>query len=167
MDEEEKIPEKTDKEQIREQKRAVNRSKRKLEREKRKLDLHKKKMLIEIKKMTKNGQTLGAKMLAKDIVRIDNKINNLEQIIGQLTAISMRLSYYSSLNEIEEAMNNSVKALTKVRNILDSQNIDDLGKKMINENMKLDLKSEMMQDILDEIGESMENEEALSVNLNG
>ena len=159
MEKEETILEKTDKEQIREQKRAINRSKRNLEREKRKLLLNKKKMLIEIKKMAKKGQTIGAKMLAKDIIRLTNKINKIEQIIGQLIAISMRISYCSSFKEIEEAMNNIVNALTTVRNILDSQKINDAAKQLIKENMKLDLKSEIIQNILDGIGESLENEE--------
>ena len=163
---EEKISEQSDKEQIREQKRIINRSKRTFEREKRKLILSKKKMLLEIKKMAKKGQILGAKMLAKDIVRITSKINKIEQFIGQLSAISMRISYCSSLKKIEDSMNNTIKALITVNNILNSQKVEDLEKQVIKENMKLDLKSEMIKDLLNGIGESMENEEEEELLLN-
>ncbi len=151
------VPEKPVKEQIREQKRAVDHSRRKLEREKRKLDNQKKKMLTEIKNMSKKGQIVGAKMLAKDIVRATNQSKKLEQFIGQLTAVSMRISSCASLNELQEAMNNAAKAMTTVSNKLDTKKLAALGKELSKENMKLDLKSEMMQDIFDEIGESMES----------
>jgi charged multivesicular body protein 2A len=153
------VPEIPVKEQIREQKRAVDRSKRNLEREKRKLDNQKKKMLIEIKKMATKGQTAGAKMMAKDIVRATNQSKKLEQFIGQLTAVSMRISSCASLNELQEAMKNAAKAITTVSNKLDTQKLAALGKELSKENMKLDLKSEMMQDVLDGVGESMGDEE--------
>ncbi len=153
------VPEKPVKEQIREQKRAVDRSKRNLEREQRKLEREKKKMLQEIKKMAAKGQTTGAKMLAKDIVRATNQMKKLEQFVGQLTAVSLRISSCSTLNELSGAMNNAAKAMTLVSNKLDTQKLAQLGKELSKENMKLDLKSDMMQEALDGIGESMGNEE--------
>ena len=159
MDIEEKKIEKSDKEILRNKKREVDRSKRNLERIKRKLEFNKKKMLLEIKKMAKKGQILGAKMLAKDIVRLTHKINKIEQFIGQLTAISMRISFYSSLNVIDEAMNNTIKALTTVNNILNTQKFNNVGKELAKENMKFDLNSEMFEDILDGVGDSTGNEE--------
>ena len=159
MGAEEIVPEKPVKEQIRDQKRAVDRSKRNLEREKRKLENEKKKMLREIKKMAQKGQTTGAKMLAKDIVRATNQVKKLEQFVGQLSAVSMRISACSSLNELGDAMNNAAKALTLVSNKLDTQKLQQMAKVLAKEDMKLDMKSEMMSDVLDSIGESMDNEE--------
>ena len=80
MGAEEIIPEKPVKEQIRDQKRAVDRSKRNLQREQKKLEREKKKMLGEIKKMAQKGQTTGAKMLARDIVRSTNQIKKIRSI---------------------------------------------------------------------------------------
>ena len=153
------VPEKPVKEQIREQKRAVERSKRNLQREQRKLENQKKKMLQEIKKMAAKGQTTGAKMLAKDIVRATNQCKKLEQFVGQLTAVSMRISSCASLNELGNAMNSAATALCAVSNKLDTQKLSQLGKELSKENMKLDLKSDMMQEVLDGVGESMGNEE--------
>ena len=159
MGAEEIVPEKPVKEQIREQKRAVDRSKRNLQREQKKLEREKKKMLQEIKKMAQKGQTTGAKMLAKDIVRSTNQIKKLEQFVGQLSAVSMRISSCSSLNELGDAMNNAAKAMTLVSNKLDTKKLQQMAKVLAKEDMKLDMKSDMMSDVLDSIGESMDNEE--------
>ena len=159
MGAEEIVPEKPVKEQIRDQKRAVDRSKRNLEREKRKLENEKKKMLKEIKKMAQKGQTTGAKMLAKDIVRSTNQIKKLEQFCGQLQAVSMRISSCSTLNELGDAMNNAAKAMTLVSNKLDTQKLQQMAKVLAKEDMKLDMKSDMMSDVMDSIGEGMDNEE--------
>ena len=111
MEEKENFPEKTTKEQIREQKRAVDRTKRNLVRLKRKLDLQKNKMLLEIRKMAKKGQNKGAKILAKEIIGITNQSKKLDQFIGQLTATSIRISYCCTLNKINEEMNNISKTI--------------------------------------------------------
>ena len=159
MGAEEIVPEVPVKEQIRAQKRSVDRSKRSLEREQKKLEREKKKMLQEIKKMAAKGQTTGAKMLAKDIVRSTNQIKKLEQFVGQLNAVSMRISSCSTLNELGDAMNNAAKAMTLVSNKLDTKKLQQMAKTLAKEDMKLDMKSDMMSDIMDSIGESMDNEE--------
>ena len=159
MGAEEIVPEKPVKEQIRDQKRAVDRSKRNLQREQKKLEREKKKMLQEIKKMAQKGQTTGAKMLAKDIVRASNQIKKLEQFVGQLSAVSMRISSCQSLNELGDAMNSAAHAMTLVSNKLDTKKLQAMAKTLAKEDMKLDMKSEMMSDILDEVGEGMDNEE--------
>ena len=159
MGAEEIVPEKPGKEQIREQKRAVDRSKRNLQREQKKLEREKKKMLTEIKKMAQKGQTTGAKMLAKDIVRATNQMKKLEQFVGQLTAVSMRISSCSTLNELGDAMNNAAKAMTLVSNKLDTKKLQAMAKVLAKEDMKLEMKSDMMSDVLDSLGESMDDEE--------
>ena len=49
--------------------------------------------------------------------------------------------------------------MTLVSNKLDNQNLALPGKELVKENMKLDLKSEMMKDGRDEVSKSMGNEE--------
>ena len=46
--------------------------------------------------MDKKGQTVGEKMKTKNIVRATNQRKILVQFIGQLTAVSMRISYCAS-----------------------------------------------------------------------
>ena len=159
MEAEEIIPELSVKEQILAQKRNVNRSKRILERQQKKLEHEEKKMLLEIKKMSKKGQTIGAKMLAKDIIRVRNQIKQLGQFIGQLNAVSMRISSCYILNELGDAMNNAAKAMTLVSNKLDTQKLLSIAKILSKEEMKIEMKQEMISEVMDSIGESMDNEE--------
>ena len=158
MGAEELVPEKPVKEQIREQKRAVDRSKRNLERTQKKLEKEKKKNLAEIKKMAAKGQTTGAKMLAKDIVRATNQIKKIEQFVGQLTAVSMRISSCSTLNDLGEAMANASKAMTLVSNKLDPKKVQQMAKDMAKADFKLETSQEMMDEILGDIAETGDEE---------
>ena len=56
-------------------------------------------------------------------------------------------------------MNNAAKVMTTISNKLDNQKLTILGKELVKENIKLELKSEKMKDALDGIGESIGNEE--------
>ena len=159
MGAEEIVPEKPVKEQIRDQKRSVDRSKRNLEREQKKLEREKKKMLGEIKKMAQKGQTTGAKMLAKDIVRATNQIKKLEQFVGQLTAVSMRISSCSTLNDVADAMSNAAKAMTLVSNKLDPKKMQEISKIMQKEDFRLDMISDLMGEAMDQIDQGNEEEE--------
>ena len=159
MGAEEIVPEKPVREQIRDQKRQVDRSSRNLVREQKKLEREKKKMLVEIKKMATKGQTAGAKMLAKDIVRCTNQIKKIDQFVGQLKAVSMRITSCSTLNELGDAMSNAAKAMTLVSNKLDPKKMAQLAKVVAKEDFKLDMVSDMMGEAMDTVGESMGNEE--------
>ena len=159
MGAEEIVPEKPLKDQIREQKRSVDRSKRSLEREAKKLERERKKMLTQIKKMAQKGQITGAKMLAKDIVRSKTQQAKLEQFVGQLNAVSMRIGSCASLNELGDAMSNCAKAMTLVSSKLDVKKIAQMGKEMAKQDMMLEMKSDMMSEVLDSLDEGNEEEE--------
>ena len=98
-------------------------------------------------------------MIAKDIVRMTNQINKMTEFIGQLTAVSMRISSMSSLNEVANAMESAGKAITVVSSKLDSGKLQQMMKTMAKEDAKMDMKQEMMQDVLDSIGEGMDDPE--------
>ena len=159
MGQQEVVPEKSVKEQIRDQKRSVDRSKRALEREKTRLEREKKKMLTQIKKLALAGQHNGAKMMARDIVRMTTQMNKLTEFIGQLSAISLRISSVNSLNELSDAMEQAGKAMTLVSSKLDTAKLAQIGKTMAKEDAKLDMKQDMMQDILDDLGGEMDDPE--------
>ena len=90
-------------------------------------------------------------MMARDIVRLTNQINKMTEFVGQLTAVSMRISSISSLNELSNAMEEAGKAITIVSSKLDSGKLANMAKTMAKEDAKLDMKQDMMQDVLDSI----------------
>ena len=146
--------------QLRQQKRQIERTKRALNRKKNKLERHKKKMESEIKKLILNNQYLGAKMLAKEIVRINNQIKKITEFSFQLNTISFKISTFSSLNilnDVIEQVNNSINIINSK---LDLGKLSNLSKTIFKENMNLNIKEDMINDILDNINEgNSDNEE--------
>ena len=146
--------------QLLQQKRQIERTKRALNRKKNKLERHKKKMESEIKKLILNNQYLGAKMLAKDIVRINNQIKKITEFSFQLNTISFKISTFSSLNilnDVIEQVNNSINIINSK---LDLGKLSNLSKTIFKENMNLNIKEDMINDILDNINEgNSDNEE--------
>ena len=159
MGAEEIPPEIPVKEQIKMQKRSVDRSRRTLEREAKKLERERKKMLTQIKKLAEKGQTTGAKMMAKDIVRSKKQQARLEQFVGQLNAVSLRIGSCATLNELGDAMANCASAMTLVSSKLDAKKLAHMAKEIAKQDMQLDMKSEMMSDILDSVDDVNEEEE--------
>ena len=146
--------------QLRQQKRQIERTKRALNRKKNKLERHKKKMESEIKKLILNYQYLGAKMLAKEIVRINNQIKKITEFSFQLNTISFKISTFSSLNilnDVIEQVNNSINIINSK---LDLGKLSNLSKTIFKENMNLNIKEDMINDNLDNINEgNSDNEE--------
>ncbi len=154
-----KEPEKTQKEIIREQRRNIDRSIRDLERELKKTDKDEAKMKKEIKGLVEKGQTVAAKGMAKDIVRLKNQSKKLNQFIGQLRGVSLRVASLGALSSLSEAMEETGKAIATVSKNLDSSKLQKLSKQLVMEDAKLEMKSEMMGEILDGMGEDTEEEQ--------
>ena len=159
MGAEEIVPEIPVKEQIKMQKRSVDRSRRALEREAKKLERERKKMLVQIKKLAEKGQTTGAKMMARDIVRSKSQQAKLEQFVGQLSAVSLRIGSCATLNELGDAMANCANAMTLVSSKLDAKKLAHMAKEISKQDMQLDMKADMMSDILESIDDVNEEEE--------
>ena len=159
MGTEEVVPEVPVKEQIKLQKRSVDRSRRALEREAKKLERERKKMLTQIKKLAEKGQTTGAKMLAKDIVRAKKQQQKLEQFVGQLNAVSLRIGSCATLNELGDAMANCAKAMTLVSSKLEPKKLAQMAKEIAKQDELLDMKSDMISEVLESLDEGNEEEE--------
>ena len=159
MGSEEVVPEIPVKDQIKMQKRSVDRSRRALERESKKLERERKKMLTQIKKLAEKGQTTGAKMMAKDIVRAKKQQQKLEQFVGQLNAVSLRIGSCATLNELGDAMANCTNAMTLVSSKLDPKKLAQIGKEIAKQDELLDMKSDMISEVLESLDDGNEEEE--------
>ncbi len=151
------IPEKSVKEQIRDEKRSVERSMRQIEREMKKLDRDEKKIMAEMKKMGQKGQVQAAKQMAKEVVRIRTQTTKMNQFCGHLKAITLKLSSVSTLNEMSDAMANATKAMCLVTNKLDGTKLSNLHREMAMADGKLEMKQEMLNSVLEDIGEEMDD----------
>ena len=140
------------------QQRAIDKSRRTIDREREKMERQRKKNLDEFKKMAQNGNQAGAKMMAKDIVRLQNQSKNVEKFSGQLKGISMKVQNANSLNTISNAIENSAQAMNIVNQNLDMKNLQNKGRDMIKQNAKLEMKSDMINDAMDNIYDDDEDE---------
>ena len=159
MGAEEVVPQIPVKEQIKMQKRSVDRSRRALEREAKKLERERKKMLTQIKKLAEKGQTTGAKMLAKDIVRAQKQQQKLEQFAGQLNAVSLRIGSCATLNELGDAMASCASAMSLVSSKLDPKKMQQMAREIARQDEMLDMKADMISDVLESLDDGNEEEE--------
>jgi hypothetical protein len=86
-------------------------------------------------------------MLARDIVRIKTQGEKMTQFIGQLKALGLRIGSLSSLNELSSAMEEASKAMCAVSNKIDTKKLNEMAKIMSKEDAKLDMKSEMVNNV--------------------
>ena len=147
------------KDQIKMQRRSVDRSRRALEREAKKLERERKKMLTQIKKLAEKGQTTGAKMLAKDIVRAQKQQQKLEQFAGQLNAVSLRIGSCATLNELGDAMASCASAMSLVSSKLDPKKMQQMAREIARQDEMLDMKADMISDVLESLDDGNEEEE--------
>jgi len=98
--------------------------------------------------------------LAKDIVRLRTQSEKINKFIGQLRTLSLRIRTLSSLNKLSTVIEEDSKAMCAVSNKIDDANeLNDFAKVISKEYAKLDIKSELITDVLDGIAESMDNPE--------
>jgi charged multivesicular body protein 2A len=96
-------------------------------------------------------------MLAKDIVRAKTQCEKMTEFVGELKAVTLRISSVSTLNELSNAMEQAGKAISLVSNKLDTKKLAEISKNLAKEDEKLNMKQDMMQDILEGLGEGMDD----------
>ena len=96
-------------------------------------------------------------MVAKDIVRTQSQIGKMTEFCGQLKALTLRISGISTLNEMTLAMENASNAISQVSSKLDAGKLAQLSKEMAKDDAKLEMKQELLSDVLDRIGENMDD----------
>ena len=138
--------------------RAIDKSRRTIEREKEKLDRQRMKNLEAFKKMAQSGNQAGAKMMAKDIVRMQNQSKNLEKISGQMNGMKMKVQNANSLNTINKALESSANAMNLANRNMNIGNLQNNAKNIMKLNDKLEMKSDMISDALDNLYDDDEYE---------
>jgi hypothetical protein len=97
----------------------------------------------------------AAKSFAREFVRIKSQTSKMTEFVGELKAVTLRISSISTLNELSNAMELAGKAISLVSSKLDTQKLAEISKNLMKEDEKLNMKQDMMSDIFEGIGESM------------
>lgn len=140
--------------------RKLDRACRELDRERMKMEQQERRVKIEIKKVAKLQQIDAARILAKDLVRVRTHISKMYQMRTQLQSISMQMSAMRTQEAMAGAMGDVTQMMTKMNR---SMNLPALQKVMMQFEMeqgKMEMKSELIDDALDEMTGAEQTDEA-------
>jgi charged multivesicular body protein 2A len=110
-------------EDIKDSKRMIVRAGRKMDRERKKLERENVKARKEIGKLAKKGQHNAAKIMSKDVARLNNQIQQTYMVTSQLKAIEFQLSSAMATKEISGIMGISAETLAAVNENMDISSI--------------------------------------------
>lgn len=152
---------KTPEEMLKQNKRALNRAMRDLDREKNVLQKQEVKVIADIKKMAKQGEMESVKTMARDLVRTRKYCKKFMLMKANIQAISLQMTTIGA----QAKMGESMKGVTKTMKIMNKQmNMPQMQKIMMEfekETDMMDMKEEMMNDIVDDVmGEEDDEEES-------
>lgn len=98
-------------------------------------------------------------MIAKQIVQTSGQIEKMTQFIGQLAAISLKISSCASMNELMSAMDGAATAMNLVSSKMDGGKLANMLKNMQKSDMKMEMAQEMMDDIMEDLNEDLGDQE--------
>jgi len=150
---------KSPEEMLKQNQRALNRAIRDLDRERAKLERQEKQIINDIKKMAKQGEMQAVRVMAKDLVRTRRYVKKFIMMKANIQAVSLKITTLKS----QGAMANAMKGVTKAMGAMNKQiNMPQMQKIMMEfekEADTMDMKEDMMNDIVDDVMGAEEDEE--------
>ena len=138
---------------IKDSKRMITRAGRKMERERKKLEREQEKAKKEIAKLAKKGMHKPAKIMAKDVARMNNQIEQTYMIASQLKGIEFQLTSALATKEISGVMGISAETLAAVNENMNISNIMQVCKEFAKNSDKLESTGEAMGEAMEMIGD--------------
>eukprot|EP00051_Salpingoeca_urceolata_P018962 m.271043 g.271043 ORF g.271043 m.271043 type:complete len:219 (-) comp19318_c1_seq1:132-788(-) len=150
---------KTPEEILKEHQRSLRRVIRELDRERSKLEQQEKRVVIDIKSSAKAGQMAAAKIQAKDLVRTRGHIKKMILMKTQVQAVSLKIQTLKSTNTMAQAMKGVTKAMSRMNKQINLPGLQKIMMEFERQNEIMDIKSEMMEDSMDDIFAEDDEEE--------
>uniref|UniRef100_H2YDI7 Charged multivesicular body protein 2a n=1 Tax=Ciona savignyi TaxID=51511 RepID=H2YDI7_CIOSA len=151
---------KTPGEMLRENQRLLNRTIRDLDRERVKMEGQEKKVIQDIKKMAKAGQMDAVKIMAKDLVRTRAYVKKFILMKANIQAVSLKISALKSQDSMMQAMKGVTKAMRAMNKQMKLPQIQKIMMDFERQSEQLDMKTEMMEEAIDDVMEGDEEEES-------
>lgn len=147
-------------EMLRKNQRALTKAMRDLDRERAKMEQQEKKIIADIKKMAKLGQMDAVKVMAKDLVRTRRYVKKFIMMRAQIQAVSLKITTLKSQNSMAQAMKGVTKAMMSMNKQLQLPQIQQIMQEFEKQTEIMDMKEEMMNDVIDDaMGEEEDEEE--------
>ncbi|CAG8685001.1 charged multivesicular body protein 2a [Gigaspora rosea] len=157
---------KTPAELLRQHQRALQKAQREMDREKAKLDIAEKKLIADIKKSAKANQMSACKIMAKDLVRTRRYSQKFQAMKTQLQAVSLRIQTLRSNQQMSEAMKGATRAMKSMNRQMNLPAMQKIMMEFEKESEIMDMKEEMMNDVIDDTMAEEEDEEESDVIVN-
>lgn len=149
----------TPEEMMRKNQRALNKAMREMDRERMKLEQQEKKLVMDIKKMAKQNQLDAVKIMAKDLVRTRRAVKKFMLMKTNIQAVSMRIQTLRSTNTMAQAMKGVARAMGNMNKQMNLPQIQRIMQEFEKQSEIMDMKEEMMSDVIDDaMGEDDEEE---------
>ncbi|KAJ2727146.1 ESCRT-III subunit protein did4 [Coemansia sp. Benny D115] len=150
---------KTPQELLRQNQRALARAQRELDRERTKMEAQEKKLIADIKKSAKAGQINACKIMAKDLVRTRRYIQKFYKMKTSLQGVSLRIQTMSSNQQMATAMRGATSAMKSMNGTMNLPGIQKVLADFERESDMMDMKEELMSDVIDDAMEDDEEDE--------
>lgn len=137
----------------------IDRSIRQLDRERNGLAREEKKLIGEIKKNAKANQMKTVKIQAKDLVRIRKSQEKFVQLNAQLRAISMQMTQMASTEALQSSMKNVTKSMVALNKQMNLPELQKVMREFMKQNEQMEMKQEMMGEAVEDAMDDVEDEE--------
>jgi len=137
------------KEQMKAQKKVLKGEQRGMSREVRDLERQEARIILDVKKKYKMGDKRGAEAMAKQLVQIRKTKTRMLGMNAQISGVSANMTSMSAQVQMTKTMASTSKVMGKVNEQMNVQEIQSIMNKFSQENDKMDMKSELMDDALD------------------
>merc|ERR1740131_881546 len=132
---------------------------RELDRERTKMEQQEKKIIADMKKMAKQGQMDAVKIMAKDLVRTRRYVKKFMLMRANIQAVSLKIQTLKSQNSMAQAMKGVTKAMMSMNKQMKLPEIQKIMQEFEKQSEIMDMKEEMMSDVIDDTLEGEDDEE--------
>jgi len=151
-------------EMLKKNQRALTKAMRELDRERVKMEQQEKKIIADIKKMAKAGQMDAVKIMAKDLVRTRRYVKKFMLMRANIQAVSLKIQTLKSQNSMAQAMKGVTRAMMNMNRQMKLPEIQKIMQEFEKQSEIMDMKEEMMNDVIDDaMGDEEDEEESDAV----
>eukprot|EP01080_Neovahlkampfia_damariscottae_P009938 gene9938-2259_t len=142
----------------REQKRGIEKEARTMEKEKQRLQQEEQKMVSEMKNALRKGDQYSAKLIAKNIVQVREQQQRLTKMGSTMNAMKYKATTAGANQTLLNSMAKTNKVMDSVNAKMDPKQMNDVMMNFQKQNAKMDISDEMLDDLMDGLGEEDEEE---------
>jgi division protein CdvB (Snf7/Vps24/ESCRT-III family) len=120
------------------------------------------KAIAEAQRCAKAGNTAGAKIMAKEVVRIRNAKTNMQRGKSQLSSVSLKTKEMESTVVMAKAMQTGAQAMAKSNAQMNPQQMAAVMREFEKQSQGQEMTSEMLDDIFDDPAVEAEADEHIT-----